>query len=61
MLEKSDKPSMRTLLIDAGILKVGSSSSPQSITEAPDTVAVVAEVHKPLSLAERLAQKAKNT
>jgi hypothetical protein len=60
MLEKADKPDMRTLLIDAGIIKVGSTSAPLAQPN-PDIPAALAEVAaivaKPMSLAERLAHK----
>ena len=66
MLEKADKPDMRTLLIDAGIIKVGSSSLPLKEVDAltqmgndivSGVVAVERAIGKPLSLAERLAMK----
>jgi len=56
MLENAAKPDMRTLLIDAGIIKVGSTSTPISITETTTKVEEVVTA-KPMSLAERLAMK----
>jgi hypothetical protein len=56
MLEKADKPNMRTILIDAGILKVGS-TSPASQAQAPAIESPVespVQVHK-MTLAEKLA------
>jgi len=52
VLEKSDKPDMRAILIDAGILRTGSSSVQPVIHAAPEAVVI-----KPLTLAERLAMK----
>ncbi len=60
MLEKAERPSMKAILIDAGILKTGSLSSlptaddPEDIV--PEAVSTVV-AHKPLTLAEKLALK----
>ena len=62
MVEKGDKADMRSILIDAGILKLGSTSVPLALptaaneSSAPETVEATAPA-KPLSLAEKLALK----
>ncbi len=60
MVESGAKPDMRSILIDAGILKVGGSSIP---LPAPVALELVADTQvqspsiKPLTLAEKLALK----
>ena len=70
MLEKADKPDMRTLLIDAGVIKTGSVSSPLPAKEVDaliqfgndivsGVVDIERQIQRPLTLSERLALKNK--
>jgi hypothetical protein len=64
MLEKADKPDMRTLLIDAGVIRTGSTSTPTKESFTAESIQADAEAAllipvRPLTLSERLAQKKK--
>lgn len=60
VIEKKDqKPDMRTILIEGGIIKVGSSSAsiPAKVTPINATVQIAEVTEKKLTLAERIALK----